>query len=73
MTFSSIPQMGLEIHNLVQDYETRNDFILNYQENIMKGLCHKCHASNVDLELDENNIPMCIKCRDPLDVDHTNP
>ncbi len=52
---------------------SRNDFILNYQGNIMKGLCHKCHASNVELELDENNIPMCIKCRDPLDVDHTNP
>jgi len=29
------------------------------------------YASNV--ELDENNIPMCIKCRDPLNVDHTNP
>jgi len=39
----------------------------------MRGLCHKCHASNVELELDENKIPMCIKCRDPLNVDHTNP
>lgn len=36
----------------------------------VKGLCHKCHSSNVDLELDENKIPTCIKCRDPLNVDH---
>ncbi len=37
----------------------------------MKGLCHRCHASNVELEIDENGFPTCIKCRDPLDVDHS--
>jgi len=37
---------------------------------IMRGLCHRCQANNVELELDENKIPICIKCRDPLDVDH---
>jgi hypothetical protein len=36
----------------------------------MKGLCHRCYASNVKLELDENKLPICIKCRDPLNVDH---
>jgi hypothetical protein len=36
----------------------------------MKGLCHRCYASNVELELDENKLPTCIKCRDPLNVDH---
>lgn len=36
----------------------------------MKGLCQRCYASNVELELDENKLPICIKCRDPLNVDH---
>ena len=37
----------------------------------MKGLCHRCYKSNVELEIDENNIPICIHCRDPLHVDHS--
>ena len=48
----------------------KNDFILKKKRSCMRGLCHRCHSSNVELELDENKLPMCLKCRDPLNVDH---
>lgn len=30
----------------------------------MKGLCHKCYSSNVELEL-LNGQTLCQKCRNP--------
>ena len=49
----------------------KNDFIPSNMRYNMRGLCHRCHSSNMELEIDENGFPMCIKCRDPLGVDHT--
>jgi len=28
---------------------------------IMKGLCQKCHSSNVEITI-EKGIPICLKC-----------
>lgn len=32
----------------------------------MQGLCHDCKSSNLETELDDNGLPICLSCREEL-------
>lgn len=32
----------------------------------MKGLCHDCNSSGMEIELDKLSKPICVSCREEL-------